>query len=161
MMILFLFLQFYCCVGIEVDFNAETNTLTISGEGRIDYSDEINQYKNIEIEKLRIEEGIIEIGNGVFYNYQMKQIEITKTVKRIEKRAFSNCQQLESITFDQDSEVEEIEEYAFENCMSLKSFVIPKNEPSVVLVQRIQMDSFRHIHGELGNNQSFGFDFHD
>ena len=43
--------------------------------------------------------------------------------------------------------------------VSANGALIPLIRTTVVLVQRIFMNSLNHIHGKAGNNQSFGFDF--
>ena len=71
---------------------------------------------------------ITSIGYGAFARCSnLTNITISSSVISIEKEAFNNCSKLESVSFEQNSQLKDIGEYAFEYCSSLKSLTIPNN----------------------------------
>ena len=91
-------------------FNPATNTLTISGSGKMaDYSyDSMPWYA---------------------YKDQIKSVEIGEDITVIGDYAFSGCEKLTSITIP--SSVQTIGSYAFNSCISLESITIPENVTSI------------------------------
>lgn len=67
----------------------------------------------------------------IFCRRDATEANIPKSIKKICSNAFSRCNQLKSVTFDQESSLEIIDSYAFSWSSLLESIVIP---PSVKLV---------------------------
>lgn len=69
-----------------------------------------------------------EISDHLFENdNNLKSIFIPSKVRKINKNAFKNCSNLESIEFGPDSSLEEIGEKSFYNCISLQALNLPKS----------------------------------
>lgn len=140
--------------SLKWEFDAETGTLTVSGEGGVPaentpWAEHMGQIVNVEIE-----EGITYIEPRAFLpsyenNYgKIKTVEIAGSVASIGKEAFSGCQLLESVTLGEGtvgfgenafahcaaltnivipSTLTNIGDGAFLNCSALESFVIPNH----------------------------------
>lgn len=68
------------------------------------------------------------IANDVFSDCNvLTNVEIPASVKTIGARAFSNCTNLSTVTFESESQLKWIWEYAFEECKYLSNFKIPSN----------------------------------
>ncbi len=66
------------------------------------------------------------IGKYAFCNYQsLVNLEIAASVKTIEEGAFTNCSNLATVTFEENSQLVAIGSSAFEKCTSLRSISIP------------------------------------
>ena len=74
-----------------------------------------------------VPDGVTRIGYGAFSYYfgKLTSITIPNTVIEIGSSAFENCNHLESVIFEEDSNLEYIEYDAFENCSGLRSITIP------------------------------------
>ena len=57
----------------------------------------------------------------------LKKVTFTNKVKEIKYDAFTGCESLETIIFEEGSNLKIIEEYAFSECHSLKEIVIPNS----------------------------------
>ena len=93
---------------IEFTFNNTNKVLTISGNGIVKQIDNYlyNLYQE-ETKEIIIENGIIEISNGIFYNWNnLKKITISKSIKSIGNYCFANCEELESVIFEENSQIE-------------------------------------------------------
>ncbi|MCH2717618.1 leucine-rich repeat domain-containing protein, partial [Listeria monocytogenes] len=64
-------------------------------------------------------------GEGSFYNTGLESIAIPNSVKIIRKAAFQQNLKLETVTFEQDSQLETIEERGFKNCEKLTQITLP------------------------------------
>ena len=108
--------------GDDIAWNIdEDGILTISGKGEIP---ELEFYKNNEIKKIVIEDGITGIAHHAFGNCQsLESVIIADTVTTIENNSFSNCGSLGSMEIP--VSVTKIEACAFSNCESLGSIEIP------------------------------------
>ena len=132
-------------------------TLTISGKGAMkDYDIENNEspvFKNLNVKKIVIEDGVTNIGNYAFdcctgltsitipdsvtsigeWALQsctnLTSITIPDSVTSIGAHAFSNCYKLISITLP--SSITSIEYYAFAGCGDLTSITIPDSVTSI------------------------------
>lgn len=78
------------------------------------------QYGNV-----KIPEGVLYIGEGVFEESHIKKIEIPDSVEKIGYGAFYNCIELEEVTLP--NNLKEIEDCAFLFCMNLRKINIPKS----------------------------------
>ena len=109
-------------------------TLNISGTGAMkDYNSTDNPspaYKNLNVKKVVIEDGVTSIGKYAFwYCRNLTSITIPDGVTSIGRAAFDNCHSLTSITIPES--VTNIEDYAFEWCSSLSNVTIPNSITSI------------------------------
>ena len=109
-------------------------TLTISGTGAMkNYDYDSNQspvYKNSNVKKVVIEDGVTSIGESAFfYCSSLTSITIPDSVTSIGDYAFFNCSSLTSITIP--DSVTSIGESAFYGCSSLTSITIPDGVTSI------------------------------
>ena len=109
-------------------------TLNISGTGAIkDYNSTDNPspaYKNLNVKKVVIEDGVTSIGKYAFwYCSNLTSITIPDGVTSIGRAAFDNCHSLTSITIPES--VTNIEDYAFEWCSGLSNVTIPNSITSI------------------------------
>ena len=75
---------------------------------------------------------VMGINNEVFKGYDnLETIEIPSTVSSIGKYAFSGCDNLTSVIFEENSQLVSIGEGAFENCVKLSNITIP-NEVGII-----------------------------
>lgn len=80
-----------------------------------------------KVKKVIIPEGVTQIAKDAFSETEIESVVFPKSLKSVKNGAFYLCENLKSITFQQDGELEEIEEYAFACCYSLKKVDIPKS----------------------------------
>ena len=109
-------------------------TLNISGTGAIkDYNSTDNPspaYKNLNVKKVVIEDGVTSIGKYAFwYCSNLTSITIPDGVTSIGRAAFESCKSLTSITIPES--VTNIEDYAFEWCSGLSNVTIPNSITSI------------------------------
>ncbi len=109
-------------------------------------------------------EPVIKIADeGFFAKKNITSVTIPNTVINIGKDAFTLCQNLTSVTFEEDSQLKLIDESAFYNCSNLREITIPKN------VERISFNAFTHcknlleVSFEYGNKlkELYQFAFYD
>ena len=119
-----------CGENLTWNFDEDTGTLTISGEGDMDdfniYFVNTPPWDNVEssIESVIINSGVTTIGKNAFYSYDnLKCVEISDTVTHINSAAFYGCNSLESITIP--NSVISIGSSAFLGCNKLTSLTIP------------------------------------
>ena len=114
---------------IQFNYNETDKVLTITGNGELEQIDDY--YKHKEVKEVIIQNGITQISNGVFMNWKMNKITIGSTIKSIGMFAFANCEQLENIIFEQNSQLESIGDFAFRDCVKLKEITLPKSLKSI------------------------------
>jgi hypothetical protein len=88
------------------------------------------------LETIKLPSSLEEICASTFINTGLKEITIPANVKNIGRHAFYNCSQLESVVFEENSQLETICAYAFSDCTSLKTITIPAN------VKEIEFNAF-------------------
>ncbi len=74
---------------------------------------------------------VTSIGREAFSNSSLSSIIIPNNITAIGYYAFSNCTNLESITFEENSQLTAIGEYVFSGCTSLISIIIPDSITSI------------------------------
>ena len=80
------------------NYNADTKTLTISGEGAFNENMECSVQARAELENLIFAEGVTSIGASAFANCATLQtLVLGSTVKKINENAFYNCENLIAI----------------------------------------------------------------
>lgn len=111
-----------CGDGLTWNFDEETKTLFIRGEGKMndfEYNGAPwNELKD-RMQHVVIEEGVGSIGARAFYNSMIEDIEIPATVSEIGESAFNSCKQLKECVVP--PLVTEIKDMTFESCSSLTS----------------------------------------
>ena len=116
----------------DTDNDGTPDKLTINGTGEMwDYNITDNKSPWFEqrdiIKTVEIANGITKIGEKAFYQFNLlKSITIPKSVVTIDYNAFVNCDKLESVVFEQDSQLETIGECAFFGCSALNNIIIPE-----------------------------------
>ena len=117
-------------------FDAETGTLFICGEGRME--EFVPEYNNSvpwkefsgQIKNVIIKDGVTSIGNRAFYSCSsLVNIDIPDSVANIGNHAFYNCGRLGAITIPQG--ITSIGNFAFYNCGRLMEISIPKRVRSI------------------------------
>lgn len=123
-----------CGAGLIWEFDEETGTLTISGEGAMyDYDGASYVPWSIyceEIENVVIGSGVTHIGAYTCYNCTgLTSVTIGNSVTSIGERTFYNCTGLTNVTIP--DSVMSIGDWAFYNCTGLTSIIIPDHVTSV------------------------------
>ena len=128
------------------EYDKTSDTLTIKGSGRVDYTKKMNKCK---AKKLVIEKGITIIGDSAFADMEIKEVTIPNTVKEIEYEAFaysylksvklgsgvkkigwsvfSQCKKLKKVEWN----AKKIPGYAFSNCKKLETVKLGKKVRSI------------------------------
>ena len=122
----------------------EDGNLIFSGNGSINGYSKYNapwyQYRQ-KINRIIIEDGIKEIGNGDFYGCNnVNEVIIGKSVRNIEFDAFRECINLKRVTFS--DSLKQICDSAFRNCSSLVSIEIPE---SVITIQNYAFSGCKNL----------------
>ena len=109
------------------DYDEETQTLTISGTGRMDDYDEVYApwYSYIEeIKTVVVEEGITYIGQSVFEGCTaLESVSLSDTVREIGPEAFKYCESLSEIVLPES--LLAIDKNAFHGCNALTRITLP------------------------------------
>ena len=113
----------------QLSWNLQSNTgvLTISGNGEMEYSDDVpwSEYKD-SIKSVNISEGVTSICDYAFYRCRnLVDVGISNTVVEIGSDAFNECTSLEKIILPES--LTKIGNFAFSYCSALKEITIPKN----------------------------------
>ena len=122
-----------CGSNLQWNFNNESSTLTISGQGKMSCcNSSYTPWSNFskQVQNIDIREGVSSIGQYAFKDFtNLKTVNITSSVTSIGKNAFYNCKNLTSITIP--SSVKSIGSNAFYNCSSLESVIyLGSNDPN-------------------------------
>ncbi len=79
------------------------------------------------LKNLIIPEGVNIIESYAFSESLIESVVFPKSLTYIGEGAFEYCENLKSVTFCENGNLEEIDEYAFSNCYSLKEVILPKS----------------------------------
>ena len=99
-----------CDCNYKLNWNFDElsiNTIIINGTVSRIGNKCFSKFHNVT--SIILEEGIEEIGIGTFYGSNIKELIIPSTVTLIQHHAFQNCYQLETVSFDYDSNIQIIE----------------------------------------------------
>ncbi len=117
-----------CGANATWSYDAETETLTVSGAGEMaDYQGPDQPYANLQryAKTIIINPGITSVGAGAFWCFQVcTAVSIPESVKKIGDGAFGDCNKLPSVSIPKGVEV--IGTGAFEGCIGLSSVSIPE-----------------------------------
>lgn len=112
-----------CGENLTYEVNVYTNTLTISGTGRmhdycVHYEDSVPAwyYHRDHIKKIELGEGVTNIGNWAFYGCEnLTEVKFATTIKNIGGAAFENCTSLTNV--DLPNKLKSIDGSAFSYCI--------------------------------------------
>ncbi|MBR3299938.1 MAG: leucine-rich repeat protein [Clostridia bacterium] len=150
--------------GLSWAFNSETNKLTVSTTSgpavMPDFDDPISDpySSNIppwtavktEVETVIIENGVINIGNNAFSNFNsLIKVDLPQSLSYIGDYSFSNCVSLGNILFP-DSLVS-IGVNAFDNCASLKTLEFPENIAAITPYSFLGCGGLAHLKVDKNN----------
>ena len=136
-----------CGSNVYWDYNTETKELVIKGTGDMynygyysddstNNSDRKNPFENMHIESVNIQQGVTNIGRGVFDGcITLKEVIIGESVTRIEDYAFYSCTGLEKLVFSEG--LESIGEGSFHGCSSIVKIELPSS------LKIIKLEGFR------------------
>ena len=123
----------YCTECMEYLISSEGIVYEISEDGT--YAIVVGY--NGESERIAIEEEyeglpVREVGNSAFYNCDViKSINIPNSVKTIGRSAFSQCEGLETVIFEENSQLEIIDDSAFAYADYLSEIELPESLTSI------------------------------
>lgn len=112
--------------GTTLTWSFTDNVLTISGTGDMSIGSTASYaiYKD-QVKKIVVEEGVTSIDKGAFSNFtNLESVDFPSTLVSIKQEAFRKCTALKSILLPES--LQKIEQQAFDNCNLLK-LTIPKN----------------------------------
>ena len=115
-----------CGEDVYWNFDEETGTLTISGNGPMDDYSGDEPWNGImwSVTNVVVEEGVTYIGAGSFQMYDnLTSVSIAPTVKKIGGVAFYMCCNLKEVTIPEGVEI--IGSGAFEHCCALTNVTLP------------------------------------
>lgn len=132
-----------CGENLTYEVNVYTNTLTISGTGRMHDYEMYNGgfeewgdtlpgwfYHRDYIKKIELGEGVTNIGNWAFYGCEnLTEVKFATTIKNIGGAAFENCTSLTNV--DLPNKLKSIGGSAFYNCTSLSEINFPNSVDSI------------------------------
>ncbi len=85
-------------------------------------------FKNLDIPSIELNDGLETIGSEVFKNNtELTSLTIPSSVKSIDQRAFKGLSELETVTFEPESQVTELSTEVFANTPKLQHVVFPEN----------------------------------
>ncbi|MCR5459754.1 MAG: leucine-rich repeat domain-containing protein [Acetatifactor sp.] len=117
--------------GVDAYYEMEGNCLTITGTGDIqdnffyntytyDHGAKNLEFRNSDLNKIVIGDGITEIGSREFYNFNVTEIVLPEGLLSIGIEVFSSCSQLQTLTLPYS--LKEIKKSAFSNCTNISEF---------------------------------------
>lgn len=120
----------WCGDDVEWEFDTSTAILTIFGKGpTTDYWGSVHPFAEYNIKKVVVNEGVTSIGDFIFNQSSIAEIEIPQSVTRIGKWAFMDCRNLKTVTVP--NKVKIIEDGTFDGCKSLREVVLPSGVESI------------------------------
>ena len=111
-------------IGIYSFLGSKLNSIYIpSSVTRIGY----NAFSGSDLEKIELPNSITAISERMLNGTNIKYIKIPAAVSVIHPGAFAGCEYLETVEFENNSELWKISEYAFQDCWALKNILIPNS----------------------------------
>lgn len=122
-------MQIQSADSLNYEWDADTGTLRISGEGTVvgNYanSQPLESYR-YEVKKLVLEDGITDIGERAFTQfYNLQEITFPSTLKEIDEAAFYGCDALKTV--DLPDFLTTLHTAAFADCTQLETVNLPEN----------------------------------
>ena len=106
---------------------------------------QINGLKNKSLKNIEIPEGVSVISKEAFCETDIKSVHFPKSLLKIGNSAFWLCEELESVTFEEDCALTEIEEYGFCSCISLKKITLPESIKSIYSYAFMNCEALKEI----------------
>ncbi|MDE6380416.1 MAG: leucine-rich repeat domain-containing protein, partial [Muribaculaceae bacterium] len=123
---------FYNNLGLESLTVAADNSVFKTEDGMlIDNEEKTIVFSVFKSGDLIIPDGIVEIGDYAFYQYDITTLKTPASLKRIDKCAFAESYALSQITINEG--LEHIGDMAFQNCEKLSEFTFPSTLKSIGL----------------------------
>ena len=92
--------------GENLNWNFENDTLTITGTGDMEFSEELAPWEELDYQNVVIEDGVTSIADGAFcYAYLLKRVTIPASVAKIGEDALAECSNLVDISVDAGNKV--------------------------------------------------------
>ena len=99
----------------------------------------IEEHRSVQEDGTLDLRGIVHIKNDKYYNnHSIKTIIIGSSVQTIEKWAFSDCENLEEIIFEEPCQIAKLKEGCFVRCSNLRKIDLPSS------IQEINIHVFMH-----------------
>ena len=117
--------------NVTAEFDSETGTLTISGNGKMkDFDTEEAPWQKENIEKnlnhIIFENGVTNVGNKAFWlNVNIESVKLSNSITTIGNAAFQQCHSLKNIIIP--GTVRKIGDDAFSGCLNLNVLNFPTN----------------------------------
>lgn len=146
----------FCGYNLQYSYDKYDKVLRIYGSGDMyDYSGSNQPWRDCDIEKLIIEEGVTFIGDnflyGVKYWVNLDKLELPSTLKKIGSYAFANGL-FRYIYFASDNNLSTIGDYAFYNTSYLSSRIYTGNSEGLVVGRNMRsIGSYAFEGCDLGN----------
>ena len=130
--------EFYCepttsgqC-GENLNWNFENDTLTITGTGDMEFSEEeVAPWEELNYQKVVIEDGVTSIADYAFEStYLLKHVKIPASVAKIGKNALAACSNLMDISVDAGNKVYCSEDGVLLNKEKTELLVYPQSKAS-------------------------------
>lgn len=125
----------------EKEVNTQDEIHIVENNIIVDITDYARTLSNIEVPNQINGVDILGIGMSVYSGCSnLKSVTIASSIKVIGQEAFRTCMALESVKFEDNSNLESIEQRAFTSCMALSTFDFGVNNN----LQRIGQEAFRY-----------------
>ena len=82
------------------------------------------------LNEVTIPDSVTQIGAYAF-DYHLTSVTIPASITKIDDYAFKGCSNLESVVFEEDSQLQSIGNYAFNDCLELEFIALPANLTSI------------------------------
>lgn len=131
-------------IGTNAFYDSNVSVLVFEGDATIG----ANAFWNTKIEELEINSDITFSGNSAFTNCEsLKTVKIGKELKALGGYMFNGCSTLDSVTFEEESQIKSIPDSCFNGCRALSSIVLPSSVTSIGTYAFMCCDSLTRIDG--------------
>lgn len=113
-----------CGDNLSWSYDAETTTLTITGQGEMDFGDRAPWMDySTKVTRIVIADGVTTVGSYAFSGFTaLSTVSMPSTITTIGQNAFYGCYRLENISL---TNVTSIGKYAFSDCRAISEITIP------------------------------------
>lgn len=105
---------------------SDDGVMVIKGTGKMELQEDMLDVYKDKIKKIRVSEGITDLGKLGFSNCEDMNIEeiiLPSSIRKLRKNAFTGCESVKKITLPK--RIKKIEEKTFYKCNKLEELVIP------------------------------------